>query len=217
MADSASSIVDQVVAGNSAAAMVNSLYDALSPGLLGGRRAATTTGLTWGYYGGRMLINGVPSAIANGTVALTASVVNYVGMTQAGTVVVSTVNRNPLHAPLYAIVAGASAVTSYFDERSSDMWTRMTHGIATQAMADANQTMTHPHSLCQTIVTTGALTAQRNYVVPLLRRQWTIRNNCTGFGVQAIGASGTGTVIGAGKVAVVECDGTNVLRVTADA
>lgn len=49
-----------------------------------------------------------------------------------------------------------------------------------------------------------------------MRRRYTVRNTCTGFGVQVIGASGTGIVIGVAKVADVECDGTNVLRITAD-
>ena len=88
---------------------------------------------------------------------------------------------------------------------------------ASRAMADANQTLTQAEALCERVTTTGALTAQRNLVVPLVRRSWTVRNACTGgFGVQVIGASGTGTVVASGKVAIVECDGTNVLRVTAD-
>ena len=84
-------------------------------------------------------------------------------------------------------------------------------------MADANQTITQAQALCDTLITTGALTATRNLVVPLVRRRWVVRNNCTGGSVQVIGASGTGVTIATAKVAIVECDGTNVLRVTADA
>ena len=195
---------------------INELLNSISPTSLGGRRDSTTTGLTWGYYGGSVLVNGVPTDVANGTVALTASSTNYVGLTQAGTIVSTVTTRNPLHAPLYTVVTGSGSITSYTDDRMPGAIHRQAYGIGTQAMADANQTIVQALALCDTLVTTGALTAQRNLVVPLLRRKWTIRNTCTGFGVQVIAVSGTGIVVGVGKTAIVECDGTNVLRLTAD-
>ena len=163
-----------------------------------------------------VLVNGVPTTVANGTVALTGSTTNYVQLTQAGTVAVGS-TRDPRYAPLYQVVTSASAVTNYIDERNTEALQRLGYGIATQAMADANQTITQAQALCETLVTSGALTATRNLVVPLVRRRWTVRNTCTGGGVQVIGATGTGTTVATLKVAVVECDGTNVLRVTADA
>ena len=181
------------------------------------RNPDTTAGLTWGYVGGQWPVNGVPTAIANGTVALTASSTNYVGLSQAGAVVVTVTTPNPLHVPLYTVVTGASAVTSYLDTRSAKNLEKQAYGIATQAMADANQTITQAQALCDTLVTSGALTATRNLVVPLLRRKWTVRNTCTGGSVQVIGASGTGVTIATATSAIVECDGTNVLRVTANA
>lgn len=194
----------------------NDSFDAASLGSYFGRRRTTTTGLTWGYYGGKVMVNGVPTTVANGTVALTGSATNYVQLTQAGTVVVGA-TRDPRYAPLYQVVTSASAVTNYIDERNTEALQRLGYGIATQAMADANQTITQAQALCETLVTSGALTATRNLVVPLVRRRWTVRNTCTGGGVQVIGATGTGTTVATVKVAVVECDGTNVLRVTADA
>ena len=181
-----------------------------------GRNPLTTTGLTWGFVGGQLPVNGLMTAIANGTVALTASSTNFVGLSQSGAVVNTITTRNPLHAPLFTVVTGASTITSYTDTRSAEQLATISYGIATQAMADANQTITQATALCDSIVTTGTLTAQRNLVVPLMRARYVIRNNCTGFGVQVIGASGTGIVVGVGKCAIVECDGTNVLRVTAD-
>lgn len=180
------------------------------------RNPLTTTGLTWGYVGGQWPINGLPTTIANGTVALTASSTNYVGLSQAGTVVNTVTTRNPLHVPLFTVVTGASSITSYTDTRNAKELQQQAYGIGTQAMADANQTLTQALALCDSLVTTGALTAQRNLVVPLVRRSWKVRNSCTGFGVQVIGATGTGVVIAVGLAAIVECDGTNVLRVTAD-
>jgi hypothetical protein len=40
--------------------------------------------------------------------------------------------------------------------------------------------------------------------------------NTTTNGVQVISTSGTGVTIAVGKRAIVECDGTNVVRITAD-
>ncbi len=88
--------------------------------------------------------------------------------------------------------------------------------VLAKAMADANQTLTALESTSMLIRTSGALTAQRNLVVSTVPRMYSIDNSCTGFGVQVIGATGTGIVIGAGKKAIVQHDGTNVVRVTAD-
>lgn len=194
---------------------INENFDATSQAGAFGRKASTTSGLTWGYYGGSIQVDGVPTQIADGTVTLTASTTNYIGISRAGVVTKAT-TRTVADAPLYTVVTGTSGVTSYTDERSPRQLARLFFGAATQAMADANQTLTQAKALCDSVTTTGALTAQRNLVVPLVKRQWTVRNNCTGFGVQVIGATGTGIVVGAGKTAVVECDGTNVVRVTAD-
>ena len=194
---------------------INELINSVSPASLGGRRDSTTTGLTWGYYGGSMLVNGVPTAIANGTVALTASSTNYVGLSQAGVVVKTVTTRNPLHAPLYTVVTSSGAITSYTDERNPGLLNRIQYGRVSVAMADANQTLLHAHASCDTITTTGALTATRDVVVPGLRRRWAIRNTCTGGSVRVI-SGGLGVTIAVGMSAIVECDGVDVLRLTAD-
>lgn len=215
MSDSTSQFDALATASANLPTRINELFDSVSPASLGGRRASTTTGLTWGFYGGDVLVNGVPTTVANGTVTLTASTTNYVSISQAGTVSTAT-TVNAANVPLYTVVTGVSTVSSYNDTRNVKELDRLNYGIATQAMADSNQTITQALALCDSLITTGALTAQRNLVVPLVRRRWTVRNNCTGFGVQVIGVSGTGIVIGVAKVADVECDGTNVLRITAD-
>ena len=180
------------------------------------RNPTTTTGLTWGYVGGYYVLNGVPTSVAAGTVTLT-NATNYVGLSQAGAVVVTATTPNPLHVPLYTVVASGGVVTSYLDTRSAKQLAHQFYGIGTQAMGDANQTLTQALALCDTIVTTGALTATRNLVVPLVKRRWAVRNTCTGGSIQVIGASGTGITIATVKTAIVECDGVNVLRLTADA
>lgn len=194
---------------------INEMFDAMSLAALGGRRASTTSGLTWGYYGGDVLVNGVPTSIANGTVTLTASATNYVMLTQAGAVVVGT-TRDPRYAPLYTVVTAAASVSSYTDERTPEALRRLSRGIASQALTTANVTLTQAQALCDTLVITGVLTAVRDLVVPLVRRQWTVRHTGSAFDARVIGATGTGVTVGIGKTCIVECDGTNVYRVTAD-
>jgi hypothetical protein len=194
---------------------INQLLDSMSPASLGGRRESTTTGLAWGYYGGQIVVNGNPTDIANGTVALTASSTNYVQITQAGTIVVGT-TRDPRYAPLYTVVTTVSGVTSYTDERDAVSLDRLAHGNTSIAVTTANVTLTQAQALCDTLTVTGALTAARDLIVPLVRRRWVVRHTGTSFDVRVIGATGTGITIGIAKTAIVECDGTNVLRVTAD-
>lgn len=51
----------------------NALFDAASPSTLFARRQSTTSGLTWGYYGGVLPTAGTPTVVANGTLSLIAS------------------------------------------------------------------------------------------------------------------------------------------------
>lgn len=96
----------------------NSLFDAASPAMLYGRRALTSAGLTWGYYGGTVLAGGVPTQISNGTVALTPSATNYVEAdTSTGAVSVNTTGFTPGNLPLYQAITGTGTVTSYADLR----------------------------------------------------------------------------------------------------
>src|SRR5574337_681249 len=97
---------------------INESFDAASVATLFGRRASTCSGLTWGYYGGVVFIGGARTLVANGTIALTASSTNYVEVDQTGAVSVNTTGPTPSKLLLYTIVAGASSVTSYTDNRS---------------------------------------------------------------------------------------------------
>lgn len=97
---------------------VNALLDAASPAMLYGRRAVTTAGLTWGYYGGTASVAGAPTTIANGTVTLAASATNYVEADPAtGAVSANTTGFTSGRTPLYSVVTGASTVSSYTDLR----------------------------------------------------------------------------------------------------
>lgn len=196
---------------------INENNETLSWAAMFGKRHPSTSGLTWAYYGtDGWPVNGVPTTIADGTVALNASTTNYVEVNAAGTVSVAT-SRSADKAPLYKIVAGASAVTTVTDERDAAKLMRLAYGRATQAMADANKTLTQDQALCASVELTGALTALRDVIVPTVRRVYTVFANVTGgFGVRVKTSGGTGITVADAKRAIVECDGTNVVRVTAD-
>lgn len=99
----------------------NELFDAGSPATLFGRRASTTSGLTWGYYGGAISVDGVLELLPNGTVTLTNGTTNYLVYDDAGSptgVFVGT-GSWPSGTRLYEIVVSGGAVVSYTDWRTA--------------------------------------------------------------------------------------------------
>lgn len=192
----------------------NAVFDAASPATLFGRRASTTTALTWGYYGGYVMVDGALTSISNGTVSLTASTTNYIEANRGGTVSVNATGFTAGRTPLYSVVTGTATVTSYTDYRLTAP--RRT-GKLVKAMGDANVTLSAAEARCELLECTGALTALRNLVVPIDAQQWTVYANTTGgYGVQVIGATGAGITVADGKRAILYADGTNIVRVTAD-
>lgn len=196
-----------------ASAQANSLFDAASQAMLFGRNSLTSVALTWGFYGGMLNIDGVLTRIANGTIALTASTTNFVEATRAGVVSANTTAFTAGRIPLYQVTTGAATVTNYLDLRIPPVATARLQ----LAMTDANATLNAAQARCRILRFTGTLTAQRNIVVPLAEQEWIVQNNTTGgFGLQFIGATGTGVVVAAARHAIVYSDGTNVVRVTPD-
>ena len=62
-----------VTASTGGSAQANALLDAASPAMLFGRNSVASSALTWGFYGGTVLLAGVPTQVSNGTIALAAS------------------------------------------------------------------------------------------------------------------------------------------------
>lgn len=98
----------------------NALFNASSPATLYGLNTSATSALTWAYYGGRWN----SAAIANGTIALTASATNYiVALRSTGAVSVSADTTNwdneANYMRLYLVVTGTATVTSYQDHRQA--------------------------------------------------------------------------------------------------
>jgi len=217
MSDSTSLLTQLTTAQAGKEATVNELNNAFSTAAWFARRQSSS-GLNWDYFGlGRWYINATATTKANTTLALTASSTRYVAADRALAVTDNATAFPPEKLALYKIVTGASTVTSYEDHRDPHHVNRYLYGRCTQAMRDANQTWTYAQAMCESIELTGALTALRDVIVPLVPRNYIVfANTSGGFGVRVIGASGTGITVADGKRAMVECDGTNVVRVTAD-
>ena len=217
MADS-TTILDLIAQSQSSKEVTaNALFDAGSPATLFGRRASLCSGLNWFYYGGVMMVDGVLTTIANNAaaLALTASATNYIEATRAGVVSKNTTAFTPGSIPLYTAVTGASSVTSYTDQRA---WVQPEHitSMASVAVTTADVTLNDAQSRCSYLTTTGALTANRNVIVPNNWQGTVFCNNSGAFTTTFKTAAGSGVVVAQGKRSLLLADGTNVVRVTAD-
>jgi len=99
--------------------IINENFEALDHVGVFGKAHATSTGLTWGYNGGRW--GGI--SITAGTVTLTNATTNYVVMLRSsGAVSVSTATTNwnstALYARLYQLTTAGSVVTATADHRA---------------------------------------------------------------------------------------------------
>jgi hypothetical protein len=64
----------------------------------------------------------------------------------------------------------------------------------------------------------GVLASNAEIIVPSRTKSWIVRNQCTGsFTLTVKTSAGSGVVVSQGQIAIVWCDGTNVLSVSADA
>ena len=100
-------------------AIINENFEGLDHVGVFGKAHATTTGLTWGYNGGRW----GGTAITAGTVTLTNAATNYVVVLRStGAVSVSTAitnwNNTALYARLYQLTTAGSVVTATQDHRA---------------------------------------------------------------------------------------------------
>ena len=124
MANSTSNIDAISVSQASKEVTANAFFDSASQAATYGRRASTSSGLTWGYYGGNVVkADGSTAQIANGTLTLTASATSYIvaaKATGAVSAATTTVNWNNTtdYWRLYSVVCGASTVTSWSDVRT---------------------------------------------------------------------------------------------------
>lgn len=196
----------------------NAMFDAASPAMLFGRRASLCSGLNWYYYGGTMLVDGVLTSISNNAAALvlSASTTNYIEATRAGVVSKNTTGFTPGSIPLYTAVTGASTVTSYTDQRA---WVQPEHvtSAASVAVTGADVMLSDAQARCSYLSTTGILTGNRNVIVPNNWQGAVYCNNTGPYTTTFKTAAGAGIVVAQTKRAILLADGTNVVRITADA
>lgn len=113
----------------------NGLLNATSPSALFGLKYATTTGLTFGYHGGHpTLSSGAIGTIADATLTLTASTINYVtAPKESGIPGVSTATTNwddtANYWRIYSITANTTGITGYTDYREIGKMTGVGVGL----------------------------------------------------------------------------------------
>lgn len=195
----------------------NALFDAVASVSIYAMKAATTTGMTLGYHGGKLSINGVLTVIADGTLVLTASVTNYVEVHPlTGVVSRNSTAYTPGYWRIGRAVTGTAAITTWYDDRYVGFCAH-TRMLTKAFPSDANYTLTQEEADVDVIkISAGVITTTRDFIVPnLFPKIWTVING-TAQSVRIIGASGTGITIATTKAATVMADGTNVVRLTAD-
>ena len=170
--------------------------------------AATTSGLTFGYFGGNIYSNGANIAIASGTVALTANATNYIQRTAAGIVSVNTTGFTNGLIPMATVVAGASTITSIADNRPA--WSDL-RGRQVIAVAATNITLTDAQVNARILSFQGTLTANVVVTFPTYQQEWIVSNETTGaFSLQVQTAGGSPLTVLQGTARFVYGNGTLV-------
>jgi hypothetical protein len=88
-------------------------------------------------------------------------------------------------------------------------------GVTSIVMSNANYTLTDFNGVSNearnaVLVVTGANSAIRNIIPPVVKKLYTVVNNTSGgFAIRVIGATGTGVLVANGATQNVYCDGTN--------
>ncbi len=193
------------------------LADQSQPAYQFGQKRSTTSGLTYGYFGGVLNVDGVPTTIADGTIALTGSATNYVERDHAGTVSKNTTGFSADKVPMAQIATGVSSITTVTDKRPTNLPPvgRLSKSVAGGA---GTTVLTADEARPPILEFTGALTGNRTIEVPAVKREWIVYNNTTGAFYLTVKVSGqTGVVVTQGKRAALYCDGTDVRQSNTDA
>ena len=175
-----------------------------------GYNPSTTTALTFGYYGGEMLVDGVLTNIANSTLLLTASVTNYVEATRAGVVSENSTAFTAGLTPLFEITTDTVSITNINDRRIGIPPVGLLSLSVAGGVGDT--TLTAAQTRNNILQFTGALTGNRNIIVPVSPQSWGVFNDTTGaFTLTVKTAAGTGVLVTQGASASVYCVGVNVV------
>jgi len=172
----------------------------------------TTSGLTLGYFGGQMLVDGVLTSISAGTVVLTGSTTNYIEATRAGVISKNTTAFTAGSLPLYTAVTTGSAISSLTDVRG---YNQPHHARLALATTGGTTTLTYAQARVQAIDVSGTLVSNATIEVPAAPWSWIINNGTTGAYTLTVKVSGqTGVTVYQGKRRLVVCDGTDARDMT---
>ena len=217
MSDSTTPFGTIAIGQGDQATKANALFDAAAPVAIYAKKYATTSGLTLGFHGGKISINGVVTVIADGNLAMSASTTNYVEANPStGAISKNTTAYTPGCWRIGRAVTGTASITTWYDDRFLNFG-KQTWLLTKAFPSDANYTLTQPEAEADVIsITAGTITAMRDFIVPVaFPKVWVVINN-TAQSVRIIGATGTGITIATTKTAMVMANGTNVIRLTAD-
>lgn len=104
-------------------------------------------------------------------------------------------------------------VIDWFKQLRSSFTSLLTKAVG----GSANINLTDDESRAKILEFTGVLTGNINVIVATITQSWIVKNGTTGaFTLTVKTSGGTGIVVATGKRAILYCDGTNVVRVTAD-
>lgn len=121
MADSTTNLDTISTAQAQKEVTANALFDAGSPATVFGRRASACVLLTWAYYGGMVIIDGVPTQVANGTLTLTDDADNYIEfddtLSEPAVIVTAASDWTPGLRRLYLVTTASGAATAWEDHR----------------------------------------------------------------------------------------------------
>lgn len=205
-----------------AGALMEQLQGILGNGAWRGGIIAAATGLSVSVAALTALVGTWVQTDASTTVGgLTPSTTNSLWLRQDGTFTVttgaapSTSDGHGAYLLWGTATTDAGSVTAVSNNRT---WVQSGYVAIAGSKSDADYTLADTEHTCKVIKCgwTGWATG-RNLVVPLYAGGvWTILN-ATGQTLTVKAASGTGVAIASTKAAQVLCDGTNVVRLTADA
>lgn len=190
----------------------NDKVQAAAPGRAFGQKGSTTAGLTYGYYGDQLQVDGVITAVADGTVVLTASQTNYVERTAAGVVSANIVGFSADKIPMAQIVTDAGGITSITERRAA----APQFGMVSKSIAAGGAiTLSADEARAPILELTGAPASAVTLNFPNLKRSWIVRGNWTGsFGVTAKVAGQPGVGITQGADALIYGNGTDIRDTT---
>lgn len=205
-------------ASSSPETQMNENFETINHASVYGKRQPVTTGLTWGYYGGRW--GGF--SVANGTLTLTNTADNYLVVARAtGVISTSTATtnwNNPAdYARVYKLTVAGSVVTVTEDHRAGKYGvhgdTRDVGGIRTETGATYSVVDTDKHIIANragtVTLTLGTATKGRELTVRTIQAQQ-VDSASSNVVPLAGGAAGTAIVAAtAGKWALLVADGTS--------